>query len=243
MTMKKKTVILCVLIVVCTLTATGKVFAQEIDSYTRDNLITSIQDAKEPVVSGDYVIFTAEKNSRHTGIAFDFEGYRTIHSFERLDSHDTDNEITSSVYFYILEVPKNISTVGYRLVIDGLWTTDPLNPLHKYDRNTNTQLSLVQLNRAEVFETEKHETYDGVHFVYTGQTGQEIRIAGTFTNWDSFIYYMSETQPGVYELNLPLPRGTYYYAFYSGVSQIRDVGNPNQVYTADGRIASVIQVD
>ena len=81
-----------------------------------------------------------------------------------------------------------------------------------------------------------------VKFVYHGKTGEKIRLAGSFTNWDSFIYYLKEITPGHYELDLPLPSGTYYYTFYNGLDVILDEKNPNKVYTPEGRVACVLSV-
>ena len=82
----------------------------------------------------------------------------------------------------------------------------------------------------------------GVKFIYNGASGEKVRLAGTFTNWDSWIYELKETKPGFYELTLPLPRGKYYYNYYLGMTAIVDKTNPNRVYTQDGRAASVIEV-
>ena len=79
--------------------------------------------------------------------------------------------------------------------------------------------------------------------VIQGQSGQIIRLGGTFTNWDSSIYVMRETAPGLYELEIPLPRGTHYYAYYDGMASFVDKTNPDRAYTADGRTASVITIN
>ena len=57
-------------------------FALSDDSYDVQNLIAGIQRAGPPVVKDGYVIFTAEKVHRHVGVAFNFENYKTVHSFE-----------------------------------------------------------------------------------------------------------------------------------------------------------------
>ena len=51
------------------------------DSYIYNNLTARIDKVGSPLVDGDYIIFTADSSSRHVGIAFDFENFRTsIHS-------------------------------------------------------------------------------------------------------------------------------------------------------------------
>ncbi|MBO5137558.1 MAG: isoamylase [Spirochaetaceae bacterium] len=213
-----------------------------IDSYTKDILVSEIEEVSAPVVDGDYIIFTATDNARHVGIAFDFENFKTIHSFEKLTRKDLDEEVTTSLYFYILEVPKSIQYVSYRLVIDGLWTIDPTNPLQWFDTRANLTLSRVEIFR-EVEPATSIPTKNKVHFVYQGEPGLQIRLGGSFTNWDSSIYVMKETSPGFYELELSLPKGTYYYAFYDGITSFIDSSNPERTYSVDGKAASVITVE
>ena len=51
------------------------------DSYIYNTLVSTINKVGAPRVEGDYVIFTAEATSRHVGIAFQHEGFKTIHNF------------------------------------------------------------------------------------------------------------------------------------------------------------------
>ncbi|MBQ1593031.1 MAG: isoamylase, partial [Treponema sp.] len=61
-------------------------------------------------------------------------------------------------------------------------------------------------------------------------------------NWDSWIYTMRETTPGIYEFDLPLPPGTYQYAFYNGMNTLVDRTNPIRCYAPDGKEASQITI-
>ena len=54
---------------------------------------------------------------------------------------------------------------------------------------------------------------------------------------------MRETTPGIYEFDLPLPPGTYQYAFYNGMNTIVDRTNPIRCYAPDGKQASQITVN
>ena len=165
-----------------------------LDTYEIDTLITKIDKVRSPYISGDYVVFTAECTSRHVGIAFDFEGFKTIHSFQKLNKTDMENKVIDSIYFYILEVPKGIKTVGYRLIIDGLWTLDPLNKNTVFNNESNIKVSKIDLNRPEEAITTILPN-GNVRFVYHGESGQNIRLGGSFTNWDSSIYTLKETKP------------------------------------------------
>ncbi len=212
------------------------------DQYTIDTIITGIRDAGAPYVSGNYAVFTAPKEARHVGISFDFEQYRQIHTFQELVTYDYLEEPVGSLLFYILELPENCTRIQYRMIIDGLWTTDYLNPNRTYDAECGTYLSVLKVNRPYTVKTAERDPHM-VTFVYEGESGKSIRLAGNFTNWDSFIYYLTETVPGRYEITLPLTSGTWYYQFYSGMTAMLDPKNTNRVYTPEGRAANVISVN
>lgn len=216
------------------------VFAVEKNQYTIDTILKEIRTVGKPYISNGYIVFTANNNARHIGIAFDFENYKTIHSFEKLISYTIDNEERDSIMFYLLPLPENSQKVSYRMIIDGLWTTDPINPAKEYNREARTWISTVSYPDTTIEKTLSSENM--VKFVYHGKSGEKIRLAGSFTNWDSFIYYLTETTPGHYEIDLPLPSGTYYYTFYNGLDVILDEKNPNKVYTQEGRVACVLDV-
>lgn len=203
-------------------------------------ITNEIRDVTNPYQTGDYIVFTAEDGPHHVGIAFDFEDYKTIHSYKRKTLRDMDGNVTSTCYFYILEFPKNIDRISYRLIIDGIWTTDPSNFNKSYNPYTGIEVSTLNITDNHVNETKKSS--NGIHFIYQGKSGQKIRLAGTFTNWDSSIYTLQETRPGYYELYLPLPQGTYYYAFYNGTQSFVDTTNPDRAWSTEGRETSKIVV-
>lgn len=210
--------------------------------YELDLLIHNIEKPTAPIITDDYIIFTADPNNRFVGIAFDFEDYKVIHPFQLLSNTDFDGNKTVKHLFYCYERQHKFTTIKYRIIIDGLWTTDPLNPNKYYDDNMNLYFSYVEEPNSIQKNTEYVKS-EGVHFIYKGESGLKLRLAGTFTNWDSWIYELKETSKGFYELDLPLPKGKYYYNYYIGLAPIVDNTNPNKAYTADGRISSVLYVD
>ena len=172
---------------------------------------------------------------------YDFEEFRKIHYFQVKKNYGYEGEVTSSYYFYIIEVPKKIPRVCYRLVIDGLWTVDPQNENTIYNDTENYALSYIDLPPVEFEVTEKLDN-GMTHFVCHAESGKKIRLGGTFTNWDSWIYEMKETVPGKYEIDIPLHPGTYYYSYYSGITSFLDETNPLRGYSPDGKIVSFITV-
>ncbi|MBP5176452.1 MAG: glycogen-binding domain-containing protein [Treponema sp.] len=215
--------------------------APVVESDVFADIASSINKVSAPYMKGDYVIFTQKKDARYMGIAFDFEKYRTIHQFQIKHMRDSNYEIEDSLYFYILKLPKNVQVLNYRLVVDGLWTTDPMNSTKKYNAEAGLVLSQLNVSRRVHEVTEKKET-GKVRFVYNGKSGEQVRLGGSFTNWDSWIYEMTEVAPGQYQIDLALPPGQYQYAYYCGVKSYPDKTNPERCYTPDGKEASLLIV-
>lgn len=213
----------------------------EKDLYEYNNIVAKLEKVQKPFYTDNYVVFTQNSGPRFVGIAFDFEDYKTIHSFMIHKTRDIDGNITNTIMFYILERPQDISEFSYRLIIDGLWTYDPENPNEYFNEESGITLSKINLGetKPKITGTTKKS---GTNFIYNGEPGQTVRLGGNFTNWDSWIYEMQETSPGFYELTLPLPTGKYYYNYYLGMNAVVDKTNPNRAYTEDGRTASVIVV-
>jgi len=219
----------------------------DIEAVTYARLVSSISQPEAPVVTGKYVIFTAQGDARHAGISFRHENYATVHSLKRivrrdeygLPQKDSSGEPLDTVLFYIAQVPPGTEELQYRMVINGLWTTDPLNDETVYDRENRMNVSVLRVQRYETFRTD-HVKNGEVRFSCVAAPGRSIHLAGSSNNWDPFMYEMPEVSPGQYELILPLPRGTWHYAYFEGTSQIPDYTNPDRVYTRDGRVASVV---
>lgn len=209
------------------------------DTYEYDLIATSIKGVSEPQIVGDYIVFTAEHTSRTVGIAFDFENFSKIHSYKIRKTYDIEGKETSSWFFYVLEKPKKLKSLSYRIVLDGLWTTDPTNKQSIYDIENGIKLSYLEIPQTEEMITESlPEGY--TKFVYFSEPGQKIRLGGSFTNWDSWIYELTETEPGKYQIYLPLPAGTHYYAYYIGMQSFIDLTNPHKGYSPDGKTVSCL---
>ena len=62
----------------------AQAFAAEQTNYQNfelDTLLHGIDKPGAPVVTDDYIIFTADTRHRFVGIAFDFEEYKVIHPY------------------------------------------------------------------------------------------------------------------------------------------------------------------
>lgn len=216
--------------------------AEEPDTYEYDQVASTLEGVKPPRVEGDYIIFTAPATARTVGIAFDFENFRQVHQFKLYKTYSYEGEVTGQYFFYIAERPKKTARISYRLIIDGLWTTDPQNSNVLYDATDGYTLSYLDIDVVDPIVTEKIS--NGLtKFVCFAPSGQKIRLGGTFTNWDSWIYEMQEVAPGRYEIAVPLHPGTYYYAYYNGITSFVDSTNPLRGYSSDGRVVSRITIN
>ena len=198
----KKLILLFALAVGCL--CASQAFAAEQTNYQNfelDTLLHGIDKPGAPVVTDDYIIFTADTKHRFVGIVFDFEDYKVIHPFQILTQKDDEEKVSRKHMFYVYKRQHKFTELRYRLVFDGLWTTDPLNPNKEYDENVNLYFSkLDNLGSINVYTESPKNDY--AHFIFKGETGQKVNLAGTFTNWDPWIYEMVETSPGLYELEL-----------------------------------------
>ena len=217
----------------------------EIDGIESDTYLSIVGDiirVGAPKIIDKYVVFTATAKARHVAIAFEHEKYSKMHSFRRLvPDKEAGSVLLEPVLFYIMELPEKMSMLKYRLVVDGLWTHDPENKNEEFDsQNRITVSTLTFPPRRDI----KTRVIDGkmVNFVYVGQPGKKISVAGSFNNWDPFMYFMEETSSGIYELNLNLPHGTHVYSYFLGTDMHFDNTNPEHYYDEDGRMASVIKL-
>lgn len=212
-----------------------------IDTYAYGELVETIARTDAPIITDKYIIFTASGSARHAGIAFEHENFQSIHSFQRLFRSGNANDIKTSILFYIMPIPQEMRELRYRLVINGLWSTDPLNPQEVFDYSAGMSVSVLKIPYQKEYKTAV-ENNGRTRFVYQGESGKRISLAGTFNNWDPFMYILDEVMPGRYELYLPLPNGVWYYAYFKDGKQIPDTTNREHVYMTDGRTASVISV-
>ena len=85
----KRLIFLCLFLTLTLNTITSNEVAEK-DLYEYNNLVAKINKVTSPVVTENYVIFTADASSRFVGIAFDFENYQNIHPFQIRKTKDVD---------------------------------------------------------------------------------------------------------------------------------------------------------
>ncbi|MDR2767019.1 MAG: glycogen-binding domain-containing protein [Treponema sp.] len=240
----------------------GSIGAADITSSTIDedsarfigHLLTLKKPARPEVVE-DAVIFTAPSTYRRVGIAFAHEGFGRVYWFKRLmvpnenpgpwikEKPPADMFRDSGILYYIYPVPETLDgSLEYRLIVDGLWIRDPLNPDFRSE-GSGIARSVVNLPPIRRPDSLKRGPEGALTFTYYAESGSVVTVAGSFNAWDPFMYELREVSPGRYTLSLPLPAGTYQYAFFYRGERRLDPNNPRRVYTREGKAANEAKVE
>ena len=227
--------------------------AEDIESPELIDRLLSLRVPQAPVLFEDVVIFTASSQLRRVGIAFSEEGFAKVHWFRplyfALDPRDIPaNEKNpslhgdSGVVFYIYQIPEETREIAYRLIIDGLWTTDPANPHSRRDHFSGLALSTISVPYREIAHNHLKGPPGSLSFNFKGPPGETVSVAGDFNGWDPFMYELREHPAGTYTLNINLPPGKYQYVFFHRGRRYLDPYNGRRVYTRDGQAASEIVI-
>ena len=196
------------------------------------------------------MLFTASSSLQRVGVSFAHDNYAKVHWFQRLMipkdpadllvngkvSDKIDPYEDSGIMFHIEPIPVGIKNMDYRLIINGLWTTDPTNPTRVLGASGVAE---SRFPLPEKLITALTPPTPGVYtFSYHAPPGETITVCGSFNNWDPFMYELRETSPGLYNLSLPFPPGNFQYVFFYRGEKIPDPANTRKLYTREGRIVS-----
>lgn len=228
----------------------GNTGALDTDSYEFNDRLLRVSSAGRPEIVEDGVLFTAPSSYRSVGIAFAHEDFTPIHWFRKLltlaeqgpppasGKQPPPQYGDSGILFFAYTPPENVRALEYRLIINGLWTTDPFNPLRRKDEKSGISRSVVILPEIQGTPTVFDGASGSLNFRFAAPPGETITVAGDFNGWDPFMHTLAETAPGRYSLSLPLPAGTYHYVFYHRGTRVTDPNNRNTVYDKYGNPVS-----
>ena len=230
-------------------------WATDWESYELVNRLLALPGPGAPVIHENFVIFTADSSHRRVGIAFAHENFANTYWFRQLViPQDYLNPILlpgekipnpyrdSGMQFHVQRVPDHLPVLEYRVVVNGLWITDPVNPLSRRDPVSGLNLSVLNIPPRRIPPNPLNGLPDGLNFTYRGPPGEYITVAGNFNNWDPFMYELREGPAGIYNITIPLPPGTYQYVFFHRGERFTDPYNPERIFGRDGSAASVIVI-
>jgi hypothetical protein len=248
--MKKLMIIMLLTVII------GSIGAADTESYQFIDHLLGLTAPKAPEVFEDTVIFTASSSYRRVGVAFAHEGFKKVYWFKKLmvsnenaspwinEKPPKDLYVDSGILFYVFTIPEDLTVeLEYRLIIDGLWVQDPLNPQARRDGASGIARSVVALPRIKRPDSPNRGPEGTLNFTFYAESGETVTVAGTFNNWDPFMYELREVSPGRYALSLPLPPGTYQYTFFYRGERRLDPNNPRRVYTREGKAANEAAVE
>lgn len=206
--------------------------ASALDSMYLDLRVMTYTEAHAPEIVDDIVFFTfrSENPARHVAVRFAHEGFGTLRSYSR-------NE--NGVFVLDYALPEGITVLRYRIVVDGLWMRDPMNPAFEVDR-MGEAFSVVEVGIRDRMEANPRLQKDGsALFTYRGAAGKAVALVGDFNNWDPFMDRFDEKEPGFYELALRLRTGSHGYYFFVDGDRVLDPRNHQVMETPDGLAVSV----
>jgi len=224
---------------------------ESVESHKVTDYLLGLKGPSAPVFIEDMVVFTASSNLRRVGVAFADEGFYKVHWFRQMlisqdpldiaaDPRHVSPYKDSGILFYVHKAPEGATEVEYRLIINGLWTTDPVNPNTRRDSNSGLTWSTLALPPREPQLGPLKGPPGSLSFFFRGPPGETVSVGGSFNGWDPFMYELKEGPPGNYSLNIPLPPGRYQYVFFHRGQRYLDPNNASRVYSKDGRVASEI---
>jgi len=132
-------------------------WAEDWENYEVLNRLLSLKTPGSPLIYQDFVIFTADSSLRKVGIAFSNEDFATTYWFKKLvvpndffapipsGQKYPDPYKDSGLQFFIYKIPPKLTELEYRIVVNGLWTTDPSNPIVRRDPVSGLNLSVLNL--------------------------------------------------------------------------------------------------
>ena len=197
--------------------------------------ITEAVAAAPPEVIDDHLVLTykGSRQYRFVGAAFRHEDFKVIHPF-----YVNEN----GVYILTYPLEEGMSNLEYRLVVDGLWITDPQN-INRSTDAAGITLSNFMIPEKEGPPESPRNDKGSVTFQYFGTRGQRVYIYGDFNNWDPYMYRLEEKPgSGAYSCRLRLSPGTYRYKFIVDGTSLPDPLNDDRILDSFGETASVFTV-
>jgi len=198
-----------ILLLLCSLAPVNGI---DMNPLIMDIRILGLEEAGPPMVMGNKLILTY-KNKTHidaywvkmVGARFEHENYSILHTYYR-------NE--QNIFILPYSLPDNLAKLKYRIVVDGLWMSDPFNPEQEKDL-LGTVFSVVNIapSTPTTFKNPRINPDGSVTLMYKSLSAGRVTLTGEFNNWDPFSHNLMQEKPGLFAITLRLLPGPHYYLF------------------------------
>jgi hypothetical protein len=191
------------------------------NSIALDIAIQGIMQARPPMLIEDVVVFSynpAGGRVRFVGARFSNENYTIVHQY-------TLNR--NGVFVLDYPLPEGLQEIRYRIVVDGLWMSDPTNPVMQTDAlGIGFSLFTIDKEPQRSIGNPRIGADGKLTFMFRGPVGGRVSIVGDFNDFDPFLDFLSEVRPGMYQITIRALPGTHFYYFFSEGRRILDQFNP-----------------
>ena len=206
-------------------------YSPQLGSY-----LHSMTKSEPPRIISGYMVLTYSSNHpvRYVAAAFGHEDFARFHIYEKNQN---------GVFLLAAPLPEGVTTLTYRIIVDGLWMKDPGNNMTVQD-SRGIPISAVSLPSwvPERGESPLIHADGTVEFVRFGNPGDQVTLAGDFNHWSPFSHIMRESAPGEYRIRLRLYDGFHRYAYYVNGTAVTDPLNPKAAYDVFGHQVSGLTV-
>ena len=209
--------------------------------------IAVLERAGPPRVFEDWVVFSYEQTrfARYVAAAFEHEGYRELHVFQV-----KKREERSDLFVLPYPVDPRWGTLRYRLVVDGVWMSDPnaVTELHDANGIPIAGIALEPRSPRRLQSPVDHgdgtftflfpvdgtvystvETVDRRRLSIRRFDQPRVTLVGSFNGWDPFRHRLQPAErEGFYQIRVPAGSGIQYYYFLVDGERVLDPINQNR---------------
>lgn len=122
----------------------------------------------------------------------------------------------------------------YKLIINGIWQPDPVNPNKEYDKSGD-MLSFFTIPSKMIVYSKSNPEKIGPHsyrFIYRNPEARSVRLTGSFNNFDIYSAEMKKDKNGVWVIAMQIFPGKQLYNF---IVDGRWIIDPNRISVTENR--------
>jgi hypothetical protein len=194
----------------------------------------NIEKGKSLIEKGVLITYK-NRNTNNIKIAGDFSNWKPV---------NMSKGNYGIWYYFINDFNGNNNVIRYKLIADGIWLVDPMNP-DKEDDNSGSYVSIIYpINISD----EKNITYrliedQLVEFRIYKPKAKYVSLVGDFNNWNPENDLLKKNKNGVWTLVKRLSPGIYKYKYIIDGVRAVDLYNSNNAGDIAEGVCSLIKIE